>query len=76
MHYDKHWEEKKNLDSTLKKQQRRRIKGKVITDLNFADDITLISEEIDQAQRILSRVESAEAVVGLIANSKKTKVME
>ena len=58
----------------LRKQQSRRIKGIAITDLDFADDIALISEQIDQAQIMISRVESAAAGVGLIANAKNTKL--
>lgn len=46
-----------------------------ITDLDFADDIALISEQIEQAQELLNRVESEAAGVGLIANAKKTKIM-
>ena len=46
-----------------------------ITDLDFADDIALISEQVKQVQTLLNRVESAEAAIGLIANPKKTKVI-
>ena len=63
------------LGFRLKKRQSRRVGPICITDLDFADDIALISEEIDQAQTMLERVESEAAGVGLMANSKKTKVM-
>ena len=59
----------------LKKQQSRRIGPICLTDLDFADDIALVSEEIDQAQEMLEKVESEAAGVGLLANAKKTKVM-
>ena len=60
----------KNFGFLLKQKQNSRIKGKIITVLDFADDIALINDEIDQAQRMLSRVESAAARLGLIANAK------
>ena len=45
------------------------------TDLDFADDIALSSEEIHQAQELLHRVETSVAKVGLKINAKKTKFM-
>ena len=59
----------------LKKRQSRRIGPICLTDLDFADDIALVSEHLDQAQEMLEKVESEAARVGLIANAKKTKVM-
>ena len=59
----------------MKKRQSRRIGPICITDLDFADDIALISETISQAQTLLSRVEAEAAGVGLMANPKKTKVI-
>ena len=59
----------------LKKRQSRRISPICLTDLDFADDIALISEEIQQAQTMLEKVETSAASVGLIANAKKTQVM-
>ena len=46
-----------------------------ITDLDFADDIALLSEEINQAQELLNRVETEAAKVGLHVNAKKTGAM-
>lgn len=63
------------LGFQLKKRQSRRIGPICVTDLDFADDIALISAEIDQAQEMLKRVESDAAGVGLMANANKTKVM-
>ena len=59
----------------LKKRRSRRVGPICITDLDFADDIALISEQIEQAQNMLNRVEASAANVGLLANAKKTKVM-
>ena len=42
------------LGFCLKKQQSRCIGPVVLTDLDFADDITLLSEEIWQAQELLT----------------------
>ena len=55
----------------LERQRSRRVNPKFITD--FADDIALISEEITQAQEVLSRLENDAAKDGLYCNSDKTK---
>ena len=47
----------------------------MITDLDFADDIVLISNEIEQAQLILQRTENECAGVGLFLHTRKTKYM-
>ena len=47
----------------------------MVTDFDFADGICLITEEIDQAQELLTRVEEECARVGLTLNAKKTEVM-
>ena len=44
-----------------------------LTDLDFADDIALLSDKIEQAQSILSRVQRECQKVGLALNAKKTK---
>ena len=44
-----------------------------LTDLDFADDIALLSDKIEQAQSILSRVQREYQKVGLALNAKKTK---
>ena len=46
-----------------------------ITDLDFADDIALLSDTAEQAQEFLNRVETAALHVGLHMSSKKTKLM-
>ena len=40
-----------------------------------ADDIALLSEQIEQAQEMLERVERAAVEIGLHMNAKKTKTM-
>ena len=59
----------------LKERQSRRVGPICLMDLDFADDIALVSHEIVQAQQMLTRVETSAANVGLLANAKKTKVM-
>ena len=44
-----------------------------VTDLDFADDIALLCEEIEQAQKLLNSVEAEAAKVGLHVNAKKTE---
>ena len=63
------------LGFTLKPRQSRRIGPKVVTDLDFADDIGLISNTTEQAQIILNEVEKAALQVGLHMNASKTKCM-
>ena len=63
------------LGFQLARRQSRRIGPRVLTDLDFADDIALLSEEVHQAQELLNRVEKSVASVGLKMNAKKTKYM-
>ena len=59
----------------LIKRRSRRIGPEVVTDLDFADDIALLSEEMHQAQELLKGVEASVGKVGLKINAKKTKYM-
>ena len=59
----------------LERRRGRRHPPVVITDIDFTDDIALISEEIEQAQKMLSSVEVETRKVGLHLNEKKTEVM-
>ena len=63
------------LGFTLHPRKSRRHPKVVLTDLDFADDIALLSDEIEQAQELLSRVESECKKVGLCINAKKTKAL-
>ena len=45
------------LGFQLKRRQSSRVSPEVITDLDFADDITLLSEQTTQPQEMLTRVE-------------------
>jgi hypothetical protein len=63
------------LGFTLTPRRSARVHAKVITDLDFADDICLLSDDIQQAQQLLSLVETECKNVGLELNAKKTEVM-
>ena len=53
----------------------RRVQAVRITDLDFADDICLLSNQIDEAQQLLQRIEVECSKVGLGLNSRKTEFM-
>ena len=63
------------LGFTLERRRSRRVGPKTITDIDFADDIALLSQSIISATELLHRVELAAANVGLFINVGKTKVM-
>ena len=63
------------LGFTLHCRKSRRIPPVSVTDLDFADDIALLSNEIYQAKVLLGLVETEAAKVGLHVNAKKTEVM-
>ena len=46
-----------------------------VTDLDFADDLAIVTEDVQHGQEILRALEDAAAEVGLIINCKKTKVL-
>ena len=62
------------LGFTIKPRQSRRIGPNVVTDLDFADDIGLISNTTEQAQILLNEVEIAALQVGLHMNASKDQV--
>ena len=64
-----------DLGFKLDKRRSRRRKPIAITDLDFADDIALLSEEIQKAQELLTRVENETAKIGLCLNDEKTEAM-
>ena len=68
-------DDESKLGFELERRKSRRHPAICISDLDFADDIALLSEDVDQAQQLLSRLEQESAKVGLHLNDKKTKVM-
>ena len=63
------------LGFTIVPRRSRRVHPIVLTDLDFSDDIALISDSVRQASELLQRVESESSKVGLFINYNKTKVM-
>jgi len=63
------------LGLTIKPRQSRREPAIAITDLDFADDIALLSNNIKQARKLLQNVEVECGKIGLRLNVKKTKFM-
>ena len=66
----------KQLGFQLRSRQSSRIPAMVVMDMDFADDIVLVSEGIIQAQEMLSRVEESAKKVGLVMNAGKNQVYE
>ena len=58
---------------TLEKAKSRRYPAKKITDADYADDLALFSDKIDDAERLFHAVEEAAARIGLYVNAKKTE---
>ena len=59
----------------LDRKRSRRHYSNVITDLDFADDIALVIEELEQAQNFLHCVQENAAKISLHLNSDKTEFM-
>ena len=49
--------------------------GRNISDLRFADNITLMAETEEELQRLLMKVKEESEIVGLKLNIQKTKIM-
>ena len=60
---------------TLKHRQSSRHSAVFLTDLDFADNIALLSDTIRDAQVLLSALECAAKEVGLLINKSKTKTL-
>ena len=67
--------DEEGLGFTLEQRISWRVESKNITDVDSADDIALLSEDIKTAAELLHRVESAAANIGISVNVDKTKVM-
>ena len=62
------------LGFQLYRQRSRRFPAVSVTDLDFADDLALITEEMEQAQEVILKLEEEAEKVGLVCNAKKTEV--
>ena len=59
----------------ITKKQSRLHSATVLTDLSYADDIALVSQEVEQAQIMLTNIEIEVAKIGLHINAKKTEII-
>ena len=59
----------------LTKKRSRRYPTKTITDANYADDIVLLANTLNQAETLLHSLERAAAGIGLHVNAHKTEFM-
>ena len=57
----------------LKAENGRRHPAQYLTDLDFADDLGLLSEQVSDAESLLQSLEDAASLVGLYCNESKTK---
>jgi len=64
-----------NLGLTITKRQSRRFPATYLTDTDFADDIILLSDNIEDAQTLLTLVVIAANKAGLNINDDKTEYM-
>ena len=59
----------------LTKKRSRRYPAKTITDADYADDIAILADTPNQAERLLHNLERAAAGIGLHVNAHKTEYM-
>ena len=64
-----------DLGFKLDRKRSRRHNRDVVTDLDISDDITLVTEELEQVQDFLHHVQENAAKIGLHLNSDKTEFM-
>ena len=67
--------EGKDYGFTITKRKSRRYPEVKISDTDYADDLSLLTDTIEQAQEFLLSLEEAAAAVGLHLNEGKTKFM-
>ena len=68
-------ENNSNLGFTLHQQRSRRHPPKMITDADYADDLCIISDLLNDATILLHRIEEAASKIGLLVNATKTEFM-
>ena len=64
-----------DLGFTLVKRRSKRYPALCSCDLDFADNLVLFSNEIDQARKLMQAIKKESGRVGLKLNTKKTKAM-
>ena len=63
----------KNLGLILTPSRSSRYPAKIITDIDYADDLALTSNTINEANELLHKLETAAREIGLYINVKKTE---
>ena len=66
-------DENPELGFTLKPQRSRRHKSVNITDVDYADDLAVLTNNIQDAMKLLHKIEEAASEIGLYINAKKTE---
>ena len=61
---------------TIVPRKSRRVPAVTVTDLDFADDLALLSDTIQNAESLLHDLEEAAHLVGLSLNARKTEFMQ
>lgn len=62
------------LGFQLNRRRSRRHPATYVTDIDFADDLALLTEEVSQAQELIDRLQKEASAVGLECNAKKTEL--
>jgi hypothetical protein len=68
-------DDKTDSGFTLKPARSRRVLAEKLAEVEFADDVALVTDTIEGAQLFLERLETAANSVGLAMNNSKTKFM-
>ena len=68
-------DENLKLGFTLTQRRSRRHPAKKITDADYADDIAVLSDYLDDATKLLHRIEQLAMAIGLYVNAEKTEFM-
>ncbi|MCP4493478.1 MAG: hypothetical protein GY820_40160, partial [Gammaproteobacteria bacterium] len=66
----------RDIGFTLHPRKSRRYPAVKISDVDFADDLALITDSVAEAQKFLDSLEQAASSIGLHLNDDKTKYME
>ena len=65
-------DENPELGFTLQQQRSRRHPAINITDIDYADDLAISTDTIEDAMKLLHKIEEVASQIGLYINTKKT----
>ena len=69
-------DEKTDLGFTLIQGKSRRHPAKKISDADYADDIAVLTDYLEDTAKVLHNIEQLAQVIGLYVNSEKTSMVE